>query len=40
MMMFQQLKSDSASDDWSTGNSSGKDEAAMSVATIPNPMEL
>jgi hypothetical protein len=38
--MFQQLNSDSASEDWSTGNSSGKDEAAMSVGTVPNSMDL
>jgi hypothetical protein len=38
-MLFQQLKSDSGSEDWSTGNSSGKDEAAMSVVTVANSME-
>ncbi|PNF18994.1 hypothetical protein B7P43_G12400, partial [Cryptotermes secundus] len=37
--LYKQLKSDSASEDWSTGSSSGKDEAAMSVATVPNSAE-
>jgi hypothetical protein len=39
-MLFQQLMSDHASEDWSTGNSSDKDEAAVSDDTVPNSMEL
>jgi hypothetical protein len=38
-MLFQQQKSDSASEDWNTGSSSSKDDAAMSVGTFPSSME-
>jgi hypothetical protein len=40
-MLFQQLKNESASlESWSTGNSSSKNGAAMSVGSVPISKEM